>query len=444
MNISVIGTGYVGLISGLCLSIKHNVQCVDLNYEVVKKINSGTPHIYEEGLSELLNKQLNQGNFKSILLKNLLLVNTDIIMICVGTPSLEDGSCDLSYIKSAVESLIPLLKNINNDISIVVKSTVPPGTVNSLVKETIRTEYPFKENIAFGMNPEFLREGSAISDFLTPDRIVLGADSRISKEHLSDLYAHFDCPKVFVNSATAEMIKYVNNSLLALQISAVNEYARICENIDKVDIRDVMSGVLQDKRWQSNANSKIPPSIHSYLKAGCGFGGSCFPKDIRALSNLAQSLSVETPLLKGTLSVNSKQPLLIVKRISKLIDLNKSKVLLLGVAFKPNTDDIRDSPVHSFIENFALEGAKIYVHDPLVLSKLKSHASSQYLKKEDYVENFEDILPFSDIVILITSWDCYLKLPSLMNEKNKIFFDSRAVFNSSDFPMTKYLTVGLK
>ena len=446
MNIKIIGTGYVGLITGLCLSMKHQVECVDINSEIVEKLNLGLPHLHEDGLEELLKKQLKSGDFKSILLKNLSLKGTDVVLICVGTPSLKDDSCDLNYVESAIESIIPLLSNLKQNISIIIKSTVPPGTVSSFITKKVREIYPLKSfpNIGFGMNPEFLREGSAISDFLNPDRIVLGADSEISQNHLIQLYKHFECPKIIVNSSTAEMIKYVNNSLLALQISAVNEYANICEGIKNVDIRQVMSGVLQDKRWQSNENAKIPPSIHSYLKAGCGFGGSCFPKDVKALSKFASLNKITTPLLEGTLSINENQPALLVKKVSKITDLKKAKVLLLGVSFKPNTDDIRDSPIHLFIKHFSFKGSKVFVHDPLVLEKLKSHPSSKYLGNKSYIKNFKEFLPTVEIIVLITYWRCYLDLPSLVTKKNQVILDSRGVFNSNDFPSSKYLTTGLR
>ena len=446
MNVKIIGTGYVGLISGLCLSLEHQVKCVDINPSIVENINKGKAHLYEKGLSDLLKKQLKSGNFESILFKNLSLLNTDIVLICVGTPSLENGDCDLSYINSAIKSLIPLLLDIKHNISIIIKSTVPSGTVTNLLKKTIREHLPLNlyPNISFGMNPEFLREGSAISDFLEPDRIVLGSECEISNNHLIELYKHFDCPKLKVNSSTAEMIKYVNNSLLALQISAVNEFSRICENIENVDIRDVMNGVLHDKRWQSNKDHNISPSIHNYLKAGCGFGGSCFPKDVKALSKFASSHNIKTPILDGVLSINKDQPSFIIKKIGKFIDISKAKVLLLGIAFKPETDDIRDSPSHLFIKDLSKVGAEIYVHDPLVLSKLKCHHSSKYLKDSSYIENYENILPQIDVIIIITSWSCYLKLPSLVTKNNKIIFDSRGIFNSNNFPESNYLTVGLK
>ena len=250
-------------------------------------------------------------------------------------------------------------------------------------------------------------------------------------------------PKIIVNSSTAEMIKYVNNSLLALQISAVNEYANICESIENVDIRQVMSGVLQDKRWQSNENANTPPSIHSYLKAGCGFGGSCFPKDVKALSKFASLNKITTPLLEGTLSINENQPALLVKKVSKITDLKKAKVLLLGVSFKPNTDDIRDSPIHLFIKHFSFKGSKVFVHDPLVLDKLKSHPSSRYLENTSYVKNFKEVYITVEIVILISYWTCYLELPSLITKKNQVIFDSRGFFNSNDFPLSQYFTTGL-
>ena len=180
------------------------MNCIDLNPEIIKKINLGVPHIYETGLKELLAKQLKTGNFRAILLNELKLNNIDLVLFCVGTPSLDSGECELKFLKAAVVSLIPLLENIKNNISIIVKSTVPPGTVEKVVTSIIREIYPKEEypNIAFGMNPEFLREGSAIEDFLNPDRIILGVDSDISKKHLLNLYDHLDCPKIIVNSST--------------------------------------------------------------------------------------------------------------------------------------------------------------------------------------------------------------------------------------------------
>ena len=446
MNVLIIGTGYVGLISGLCLSLKHNVTCVDINQNIIDNLNSGKPHIYEYGLKKILKEQISSGKFKCINLKNINLSKVEIVIFCVGTPSLENGSCDLSFLKSSILSVIPFLENIFHPISLVVKSTVPPGTVSSFVEPMVREFLPKSKypNIGFGMNPEFLREGSAIKDFLNPDRIVFGFDSQITKLHLEKLYNHFDCPKIKVSTSCSEMIKYVNNSLLALQISAVNEYSNICEQFDAVDIKDVMDGVLLDKRWQNNSDHSKPPSIHNYLKPGCGFGGSCFPKDVRALSCLAKNFGLDTPILEGTISTNKKQPFHLLEKLNCKIKLRNAKVLLLGITFKPNTDDIRESPTHAFIKSLNSYGSKIFVHDPIALNKLRNHPTSKYLKDNSYCKDFIKVLDNVDVIILLTSWDDYLKLPMLLENKNKIIFDTRGIFNASDFLTSTYLKVGLK
>ena len=446
MNVLIIGTGYVGLISGLCLSLKHNVTCVDINQNLIDKLNSGKPHIYEDGLKEMLEEQISSGKFKCINLKDINLSKVEIVIFCVGTPSLKNGSCDLSFLKSSILSVIPFLENVFHPISLVIKSTVPPGTVSSFIEPLVREFLPISKypNIGFGMNPEFLREGSAVEDFLYPDRIVFGFNSEITKLHLEKLYDHFDCPKIKVSTSCSEMIKYVNNSLLALQISAVNEYSKICEQFDLVDIKDVMNGVLLDKRWQNNTDSSKPPSIHNYLKPGCGFGGSCFPKDVKALSSVAKNYGLKTPILEATISINEKQPFILLEKLNCKIKLRNAKVLLLGITFKPNTDDIRESPTHGFIKCLNSYGSKIFVHDPIAINKLRNHPSSKFLEDSSYCNDFIGVLEIVDVIILVTPWHDYLKLPKLLKNKNKIIFDTRGVFKASDFLSSSYLKVGLK
>ena len=289
MNIAVIGSGYVGLITGLSLSkIGNQVRCVDLNQGIIKNLNLGIPHFFEEGLQELLRSEIDSGRFKASSKLEHLDLEFELIIIAVGTPSDSEGNIDLNYIKSASKDVGRFIKKSKNFISIVIKSTVLPSTTDTLVREIIENESSkVLGEFGLGMNPEFLREGSAIEDFMNPDRIVIGTEDEETKSKLKKLYSSWNCDKIFVNSRTAELIKYTNNCFLALQISASNEIANLAYDIGGIDVADVLKGVHLDKRWNPIKNGeRSHPGILNYLKAGCGFGGSCFPKDVKALRNL--------------------------------------------------------------------------------------------------------------------------------------------------------------
>jgi UDPglucose 6-dehydrogenase/GDP-mannose 6-dehydrogenase len=292
MRVGIIGTGYVGLVSGICLAAKgHSVTCVDLNQAIVDRLNGGTPHIHERGLPELLSEVRRQGLFAATCDLDAALDGADLVLIAVGTPS-KDGVIDLGQIVAAARSIGAYLRRRDRFLSVVVKSTVVPGTTDTIVRAAIE-EASGKAFPAFGlgMNPEFLREGEAIEDFMEPDRIVLGHEDPETLARLEELYAPWQADKLRVNTRTAELIKYANNALLATQISAINEIANLATAIGGIDVMDVVRGVHLDKRWNpiTQDGGRVAPPILTYLVPGCGFGGSCFPKDLQALRSLAGS-----------------------------------------------------------------------------------------------------------------------------------------------------------
>src|ERR1035441_9753931 len=291
MKIAVFGTGYVGLVSGVCLAAKgHEVVCLDLRAEVVEKLNRAQPHIHEPGLPELLRRVISETRFRATLSRDDALRDASLILIAVGTPSAE-GRIDLQHIATAAQQIGACLKSSGRFVAVVVKSTVVPGTTDGPVRKILEESSGKKlGQFGLGMNPEFLREGNAVADFMNPDRIVLGHEDAETRRLLGELYRPWSCEKLEVNTRTAEMIKYANNCLLATQISAVNELANLCSKIGNVDVLQVMAGVHLDKRWNplDPAGRRVNPAILSYLLPGCGFGGSCFPKDVQALRTLGR------------------------------------------------------------------------------------------------------------------------------------------------------------
>ena len=374
MNIIVIGTGYVGLITGLGFSsLNHQVTCVDINNEVVEKLNKGIPTFFEKGLEDLLNKEISSGRFKATTNFKKDIQEVDLIFIAVGTPSLNNGKIDLSFVKKVSETIGKEIKNIDRYISIIIKSTVLPTTTDTLVRELIE-KFSEKQlgEFGLGMNPEFLREGSALEDFMNPDRIVIGFEDVKTKKLLENLYKSWNCEKIFVNTRTAELIKYTNNTFLALLISATNEIARISSSIGNIDIKEVMHGVHLDKRWNPKVNNKrVYPKIIDYLEAGCGFGGSCFPKDVKALINYGEEKGNNVNILKNIIEINNDQPKTIIRDLSKVTSFEEKNILILGLAFKPFTDDVRESPAITVVKELLKKDTKIFLHDPIAINNFK-------------------------------------------------------------------------
>jgi len=380
MKIAVIGGGYVGLVSGACLaSYGHDVLIVEQDDDKVSQINKGKSPIHEEGLDELLQKVLGNRLQATTHLDDAVRLS-DLTMIAVGTP-FDGDEIDLSQIESASTAIGQALKNVDRYHVVVVKSTVVPGTTDDLVAPLLEkfSGKTLGEEIGVGMNPEFLREGSAVSDFMTPDRIVMGGNDERARDRIAQLYEPFgDTDKILVNNRTAEMIKYTSNALLATLISFSNEIGNLCSAVDDVDVTNIMAGVKLDKRLSPIlANGeRVHPEINSYLAAGCGFGGSCFPKDVNALRAFGKHRNIAMPLLDAVMQTNASQPQQMLKLLSKRdIDVGQAKIAILGLAFKPGTDDVRESPALPLIKSLVASGAQVTGYDPVATNEAKKALS---------------------------------------------------------------------
>ena len=444
MRVAIVGTGYVGLVSGVCLAAKgHHVTCVDTNPEIVEKINAGIPHIHERGLPELLREVIDRGNFKANADLATALATADIAMIAVGTPS-ENGVIDLTYVRAVARSIGKYLATMDRYLTIVVKSTVVPGTTDTVVREELERGSG-KKHPAFGlgMNPEFLREGEAIEDFMFPDRVVLGHEDPRSLAHLEELYAPWTADKVAVNTRTAELIKYANNALLATQISAINEIANLAAAVGGIDIMDVAKGVHLDKRWNPIVGERrANPGILTYLVPGCGFGGSCFPKDVQALRSQGKSLGLPMSVLSAVLDVNDIQPNQVVDTLRREVgSLAGRRCLVLGLAFKPDTDDVRESASLKIVSGLLSENAKVTIHDPIAtpgfLRALGADAARAIV-----TDDWRRALGEADIVVIATRWEEYRGLAEC-DVNGKVVFDARRIFpKASVLAGARYLSVG--
>ncbi len=419
MKISIIGSGYVGSVTAACFAeVGHEVVCVDIDEQKVEQINAGIPPIYEEGLEELLKKYAGK---KLIATSDyeFAVQETDISFICVGTPSAEDGSIDLSIVRAATTSIGAALAKKGGYHVIVVKSTVVPETTEKFVLPLLEEASGKKAGKDFGvaMNPEFLREGKAVYDFMHPDKIVIGAIDRKSGDFVSKLYRKFECGVMLTNPTTAEMIKYANNSLLATKISFANEIGNICKKLG-IDTYEVMEAVGKDFR--------ISPK---FLNSGAGFGGSCFPKDVKALISKAKTIGYSPILLESVIAVNDKQPLLMTEiLIRKIGDLVGKKIAVLGLAFKNETDDIRESRAIPVIAELLRLGAKISAYDPMAIENMR-----RVFPTIEYSEKAEDALKDADACLVMTEWDEFRQLESeFENMKERIVIDGRRVIKAKN------------
>jgi UDPglucose 6-dehydrogenase len=405
MNISIIGTGYVGLVTGACFAkLGHTVTCVDIDPEKVNKINRGISPIYEEGLDHLLSEY--KDTITATTDYNDTLMNTDITFICVGTPSMKNGSIDVSYLKEATKQIASVLERKNRWHLVVVKSTVLPGTTQHVVLPLLEqyTRKKVDQDIGLAMNPEFLKEGVAIQDFLEPDRIVLGCVDEKSRIMLRELYKNFSCPIVETSLSAAEMIKYASNTFLATKISFINEIGNLCKKIG-IDTYDVATGMGLDSRIG-----------RPFLDSGIGWGGSCFPKDVDALIAWAKEINERVRIIESTKAVNTDQPLRLVSLLQKHIPKLKGKTIgVLGLAFKPDTDDIRDSRAIPIVEELLRNGANVKVYDPQAMNNFKT-----LFPTIEYCSSAAHVLT-ADAVLITTKWKEF----NTLDFQGKIVIDGR-------------------
>lgn len=411
MKISVIGTGYVGTVSAACFAeLGHEVVCVDIDPSKIDMLKRGVPPIYEDGLSELLEKHVGK-NLNATSDYDLAVNNSEVSFICVGTPSDHNGRIDLGIVKAASTSLGKSLRNKNGYHVIVVKSTVVPETTEKVVLPIIEKESgKILGEFGIAMNPEFLREGKAVHDFMHPDKIVVGSLDKRSGDIVASLYSDLNCVITRTNPRTAEMIKYVNNAFLATKISFSNEVGNLCKELG-IDTYEVMKAVGKDFR--------IGPH---FLNSGAGFGGSCFPKDVKALIGKASEVGYEPVLLKSVIAVNEIQPLRMIRLLkSKLHNLQGKKIAVLGLAFKNDTDDIRESRSIPVIKELLEEGALVSAYDKMATENMK-----RIFPDIEYCNSAIDALRGSDACLIMTEWNEFKSLVAEFNVmKNRLIIDGR-------------------
>ena len=427
VNICVIGAGYVGLTTAAVLAeLGHEVNCVDTNEEKIAFLNKGKIPIYEPELERLINTNCNRLTFSDSL--HEYIPRASIIFIAVGTPSLPDGSTDLSFIHSVINELTDI---ITTHKTIITKSTVPPGT-NDMIYEALLDNGLKPELFNVVSNPEFLKEGSAIHDMLYPDKIVVGLqkDDHRSLSIIKEMYSGIKAPYIVTSLNGAEMIKYASNAFLATKISFINEIARICEAYH-VDVKDVAKGIGTDPRIGA-----------AFLQAGIGYGGSCFPKDVRSLEYSATAQNVEPLILQSVQSVNNTQVDVYLKKLhSVLPNLQSRRVAVLGIAFKPNTDDTRFSPAVKLIEQLDDQGCEVYAYDPK--AKLDIPYRNYVTQQNSIKETIQD----ADCVIITTDWNEFKELDwreVRKKMKGTIILDARNCLDSQEIEKhgLRYIGVG--
>ncbi len=415
-RICVVGTGYVGLVTGTCFAEQGNqVACVDIDETKIKLLQSGGMPIYEPGLSELVQRNSAMGRLCFTTSYDEGMRDAEFVFIAVNTPPLaSDGGADLRYVEAAAKSIA---QHLEHDLIIVNKSTVPIGT-GDLVAQIVERERKTEAQFAVVSNPEFLREGSAVADCLNPDRVVLGATDRAAGEAVASLYLSLRCPIIITDLATAEMIKYASNAMLAARISFINEMAAICEALG-ADVKQVALGMGYDKRIGS-----------SFLEAGLGYGGSCFPKDVKALMHMALTQGCHPQLLQAVEDINNDQRRRAVDKVKELLGPLQGKVIcLLGLAFKPNTDDMREAASVDIAKMLQAEGAQVKAYDPVSMA-----VARLFLPDVEYCTNAYEAASGADAVMVVTDWNEFKQLDMRRLKgvmRNPVLVDGRNIYDGN-------------
>lgn len=401
MKVTIIGTGYVGLTEGLCFAeVGHDVVCVDIDKQKIQKLSQGIPTLYEENLEEMLKRNLQNGRLHFTTSLEEGVQNTDVVLIAVNTPENPvDGSADLRAVFAVANELG---KHLQDGASVVIRSTVPVGT-NRKVQNAIKEQNPTLD-FHIVSNPEFSKQGTAIQDFLYPDRVVVGVDNDYSKEVMNNLYAPIvkdKYPILFTNLETAELIKYASNSFLAVKIGFMNEMANICEEVG-ADVTELADAMGLDSRIE-----------RKFLNAGPGYGGSCFPKDTFALVKIAESMGLEAEIVKATLQSNRKRKIAMAHKIASHFengDVKGKRIAILGTAFKANTDDTRSSAALSIITELYKLGAELHIYDPQAMEKAKEMLDEEIVLNTHWHESMYDAIDGCNAVAIVTEWDEFRSL----------------------------------
>lgn len=446
MKIGIVGAGYVGLTTGICLaSLGHKIFIYDLDEEKLQKIKDKKLPFFERGLEEILEKVISSDKLVPENNLNNLIKETDGCFVCVGTPT-KNNSIDLSQITNSVNSITELIKD-NNKINykIIIRSTIIPNTSKNKILPILEQEL---SQLKFGLAvvPEFLREGKALDDFMNPDKIVIGSLDKDTTNFVKNIFVHFKnkCEFIETNLESSELIKYTNNAFFSMLISFSNEIANVSEKIPGVDAYKIMNALISDKRITTKINNEnIIPSLESYLKPGCGFGGSCFPKDVQALLDYANKNNISTPLLQAVLDINAERPnKMILLAESILKTLKNKKISILGLTFKPETDDLRSSPALDAIKILLEKNANVFAFDPIF--KLNPDII-KIPEKCNICSNIEDALKNSDIALVFTKWEEFKSLDSNFLKqlmRNPIIIDGRGFLEKDKFDDGCYFKIG--
>ena len=445
MRISIIGTGYVGLVTGVCLADKgHKAICVDVDKSKIDTINRGKSPFFEKGLDDLLKRNLGS-RFSATTDLREAVFGTDVTMIAVGTP-FDGQSIDLSFIEEVSKNIGTVLRDKPSYHLVVVKSTVVPGTTDGVVLPLLERFSGKKAGPDFGVgiNPEFLTEGEALSDFMFPDRIILGGKDERSIELLGEIYSGFEnVERVRTNNKTAEMIKYASNALLATMISFSNEIGNLCATLGGADVVDVLRGVTLSKYITLTLpdGQRIAPAIQGFLAAGCGFGGSCLPKDVKALIVHGEKAGAPMPLLDAVITINRGQYRKVLDLLKKHFpSLHSKRISVLGLSFRPDTSDMRESPAIPIVNELLEEGAVVKAYDPAANGEA---ARIFGVEKVQFCGSIEEAVRDIDAAILVTRWEEFRRVPDLFRrmEKPPLFIDGRRMLDKTSF--SAYEGIGL-